>query len=144
MNTNIKRLLDVPAIDWVVERVLADDWYDGPISGVCQLSYPVCQFAFKEVDFDRDEDDDLIHTYRVFEVPNDTLERMWKVCLAIDKPRLPVWIPSYAPEQPGYALVAKEFERLDQIKRPTRIHFRSRNMYSFKTAWEAIDASDDY
>jgi hypothetical protein len=44
------QLLSVPTSEWIIDRVVVLDWYDGPRQGFCALAHPSVDFVFDVVD----------------------------------------------------------------------------------------------
>jgi len=42
-------LRSVPVSQWKAKQVLALDWDDGPVMGLCQLDQPECIFRFESM-----------------------------------------------------------------------------------------------
>lgn len=109
------RLLTVPATKWVVQQVIAFDWYDGPRCGLCQLSSPEAEFWFQCVEEKHNAEGLDLRLCTVARLPRGTMDYVLRSLSDLGPASSPIWAPVW------------RFSNMDQERDAERMVSRIRN-----------------
>jgi hypothetical protein len=134
------KLLSVPADHWIVEQVVALDWYDGPRSGLCALADPLAEFIFEFVDEEHNPDGLDLRIVRLKELPTGSV-----ASFAAELERLgpgpvnkPVWSPIWSfPSEESRRQADDLFKAFENRARPTDLVISTADMVQIQNCWKA-------
>jgi hypothetical protein len=139
------KLLSVHAEQWIVDQVIALDWYDGPRSGMCILAFPAAEFAFEIVDEEPNSDGLDLRIVRLKELPTNSV-----ASFAADLERFgsgprskPVWCPIWTfPNEQARQQAEKLVKSLENRARPTDLLISTTDMVHIRSCWQAKAAME--
>lgn len=132
-------LRSVPVSEWKAKQVLALDWDDGPVMGLCQLDKPECTFRFEVIargyGAERDE--------RLFEVSgarDGAMEDAFLVLAPLGRPITPVWMPIWRfDNEETQRQVEQAIDQILAASIPTPMIVLARGMANFLGYWHGAD-----
>jgi hypothetical protein len=129
-------LRNTPLALWQVQQVVATDWHDGPVAGVCALALPACTLYFERVAVPVVGATSADNLYSLALLAPDALPRLLAALHVDVAPRSPIWAPQAASLTDALReAFAEELERLIGDAKDLRLLARSVDMTSVSELW---------
>ena len=131
-----EQLLATDPTTWRVQQVIILGWYDGPLEGLCTLSYPQGCFYFTLFAEQRYPQTSGQRLFRIEELPFETMDQVLRLLTELGPIRTPVWIPMWHWSDTGRQQdVERMMERLLAQRTATGLHIQTADMEHFLTCW---------
>ncbi|MGC4070547.1 MAG: hypothetical protein QM784_38945 [Polyangiaceae bacterium] len=134
------RIVEIPAEHWRVSRLVAFDWYDGPVSGICVLSLPAVCCYFEMVGDQWWRGAQGSRLYRLQVVPDDSLSKLLAVLGDSPEPNQKCWCPPKPPNSATNELVDTVLAGIQARGEQRWIVVRSPDMIEIADVWLMVDA----
>lgn len=132
-------LRSVPVSEWKAKQVLALDWDDGPVMGLCQLDKPECTFRFESMarGYGAKRDERL---FEVSEARDSAMEDAFRVLAPLGRPVTPVWVPIWRfDNEEMQRQVQQAIDQILAASIPTPMIVLARGMADFLGFWHRAD-----
>jgi hypothetical protein len=126
-------LLAAPTDQWVVEQIIAFDWYDGPLQGWCSLAQPPAEFVFECVDHQHNPNGLDARTFQIRELPTGSVANALAMLEPfLGSPRKPSWCPIWNfPSQVTQAEMEQYLHTVENNARKTNLLVTTVDMIRF-------------
>ena len=136
-------LKSLPPKEWVSDRVVVFDWFDGARRGVVRMLKPKCEFLF-ELLAERLNPDGLDdRLFRVVELPEGSVAKILDAIHSLGDPVNVVWVPVWRfGSEEERVRADRELDCILSQRKETKLVIRSRDMATFLGCWQLERRSD--
>jgi hypothetical protein len=144
----ITQLLSIPPGAWVLDRILCDDWYDGPLSGFCSLIFPPIEFYFERIGERHNPDGLDDRLFQIRQIRNGAVSELLNAMKDLGEPQGKIWSPIWTHPNAEYlrSLSERIENAIEAAGEPQAIIY-TRDWSSFLGCWQLtapIASIDDW
>lgn len=126
----------------VVKQVIVFDWNDGPVSGICSLETPKCEFEFELIAERYNANDVDERIFKLSALPLGSVDKVIDLLSLLGGPLSRVWIPVWSFPSPEEQEIAdNNVDAVLSLSTEMNLVLWTRNMEEFLGIWNVPERS---